>query len=112
MTDRESCPNYEINAQQCPCPAPDCERHAICCECLAAHAPRKSLTACLKETRPEETRDLPKGQNPDCANRARNAEQCPCDAADCSRRGLCCDCIRHHWGHSTYPLVACMQEAS
>ena len=31
-----------------------------------------------------------------CPNKAFNAENCPCDVADCVRRGTCCECIEFH----------------
>jgi hypothetical protein len=31
-----------------------------------------------------------------CPNRKLNAEKCPCDVADCPRRGICCECIEFH----------------
>ena len=31
-----------------------------------------------------------------CPNKAFNAEHCPCDIADCARRGICCECIEFH----------------
>ena len=109
MTKEERCPNYETNVQQCPCPETDCEHHGICCACVAAHASDGSATACMSGvSRPDETRKLPIGANPDCSNRAHNVENCSCYETSCSRRGLCCDCIRYHWGHKVWPTVACM----
>jgi hypothetical protein len=31
-----------------------------------------------------------------CPNQAFNAENCPCDVADCARRGICCECVEFH----------------
>jgi len=108
-TTREQCVNYEINVQQCPCPNEDCERHAICCECMQHHASRREQTMCMREAeRPPETRSLPIGANADCVNRERNEDLCPCGETSCTRHALCCDCVRFHWGHRVWPKVACM----
>jgi hypothetical protein len=32
----------------------------------------------------------------DCPNQDKNLEECACTYPGCSRKGLCCDCIRHH----------------
>lgn len=105
----EQCVNYEINRQQCPCESTDCENWAICCECMNAHAQKDGQTMCMRDTeRPAETRPLPIGRNADCTNRARNEEICVCGETSCSRRALCCDCVRYHWGHRTWPRTACM----
>jgi len=38
----------ETNKENCACTA-DCERRGICCECLRAHLPKKSLPKCMRE---------------------------------------------------------------
>ena len=103
-----NCPNHDVNSQQCPCTSADCERHAICCECMAAHAKRGSPAACTKNPRPESTKSLPIGLHTDCPNRARNEAACPCTETSCPRHGICCDCVRFHWGHPAWPKTACM----
>ena len=108
-TKPQDCVNYRTNEQQCPCPQTDCDLRAICCECIQAHASKDNKTFCMRDTeRPAATRTLPIGQNPDCANRAPNDEFCPCGEVSCDRHGLCCDCIRFHWGHKVWPKVGCM----
>ena len=103
------CPNYDINSRQCPCPNLDCERHAICCECTSSHASKGKPTRCMSgEERPPATRTLPIGRTRECANRKRNEAACPCGETSCPRHGLCCDCIRYHWGNSMWPKVACL----
>jgi hypothetical protein len=32
-----------------------------------------------------------------------NTAQCPCTYPGCSRKGICCECIRYHWSHSELP---------
>ena len=109
LTKEQRCQNYAINIRQCPCTAEKCARRGVCCECVANHASKGGQTACMKGVeRPAETLGLPVGQHPDCANRERNKTRCTCGEVDCSRHGLCCDCIRYHWGHKTWPAVACM----
>ncbi|ODS38904.1 MAG: hypothetical protein A7316_06785 [Candidatus Altiarchaeales archaeon WOR_SM1_86-2] len=31
-----------------------------------------------------------------CANFTENKENCPCTYEPCSRKGVCCECLRHH----------------
>ena len=109
---KEECPNYEINQQQCPCPYTDCHRHGICCVCVAYHLDKGNKSICMRETpRPEETWNLPIGQNPDCPNRTHNETFCGCGGTDCPRHGLCCDCMRFHWGNEKKPIVGCMRRS-
>ena len=105
------CPNIEINKQMCPCTETDCPRHGICCECLAYHANSTQwpLTACMRGAkRPEETMSLPKEHAEKCAQYEKNLERCPCTSEDCVRKGVCCDCVRNHWGGEK--AVACMRD--
>jgi hypothetical protein len=32
----------------------------------------------------------------ECVNREINLENCTCTYQGCDRKGLCCECIRHH----------------
>ena len=32
----------------------------------------------------------------ECANRNENLKSCGCTYPSCSRKGMCCSCIRHH----------------
>jgi hypothetical protein len=41
---KTNCVNIETNEENCPCETLDCERHAVCCECILADG----LPACLK----------------------------------------------------------------
>ena len=108
-TARERCPNYETNLKQCPCTSATCSRHGVCCECIANHADKGGKSACMRGVeRTVETKSLPIGQHLGCANRAANNERCPCAETSCARHGICCDCIRYHWGHKAWPSVACM----
>ena len=45
---KTNCVNIEANQENCPCEAEDCERHAICCECILTHSSKDSLPACLR----------------------------------------------------------------
>ncbi|RLJ04257.1 MAG: hypothetical protein DRP13_02425 [Candidatus Aenigmatarchaeota archaeon] len=31
-----------------------------------------------------------------CPNKERNSQECGCTYAECERKGVCCECIRHH----------------
>ncbi|KYK34204.1 MAG: hypothetical protein HXS48_05350 [Theionarchaea archaeon] len=41
----------------------------------------------------------------DCMNRERNLEYCNCTWASCSKKGMCCECVRSH--RLTGELPAC-----
>jgi len=43
----------------------------------------------------------------ECPNRKRNKETCPCPYTDCSRHGICCECMRYHLSKGQKP--ACMR---
>jgi len=45
---KANCVNIERNEENCPCPSTDCERRAVCCDCISAHAGKDSLPSCLK----------------------------------------------------------------
>ena len=45
---KTNCVNIAKNQEKCPCTAVDCERHAVCCECLSAHMGKDALPSCLK----------------------------------------------------------------
>jgi hypothetical protein len=32
----------------------------------------------------------------DCPNKEENKKNCPCTYEPCSRKGICCECIRYH----------------
>jgi hypothetical protein len=32
----------------------------------------------------------------ECVNRAENLKSCTCSYPSCSRKGMCCECIKHH----------------
>jgi hypothetical protein len=36
------------------------------------------------------------GEQASCPNRERNEERCSCVSVDCSRHGVCCECIAYH----------------
>ncbi|MCX8187176.1 MAG: DUF6485 family protein [Nitrososphaeria archaeon] len=33
----------------------------------------------------------------------RNLRNCPCTWEPCGRKGICCECLRYHWGHGELP---------
>ena len=39
----------------------------------------------------------------ECANLEESRAQCPCTYEPCSRKGICCECIRHHWERKELP---------
>ena len=42
-----------------------------------------------------------------CTSYEQNKNECPCQNMECERRGICCDCIRHHRKRGS--TVACMR---
>jgi len=32
-----------------------------------------------------------------------NLKSCPCTYPGCSRKGICCDCIKYHWKNGELP---------
>lgn len=46
MSKAKPCPNVEHNNARCTCTHTDCQRHGICCECVAFHLASKTLTQC------------------------------------------------------------------
>jgi hypothetical protein len=47
----------------------------------------------------------------DCPNRAENLKSCGCTYSSCSRRGMCCECIRHHKAKGELPGCLFPREA-
>lgn len=41
----------------------------------------------------------------------KNLELCPCTYADCSRKGICCECIQHHRERGALPACYFSAEA-
>ncbi len=104
-----TCLNREVNLQMCPCTSEECERRGICCLCTESHASKGGQSACMRGVeRPADTLSLA-GCGTKCDRYQENLEFCPCSYEACGNRGTCCDCIRNHWGNSTYPTAACMR---
>ena len=40
-----------------------------------------------------------------------NLEKCPCTYAGCPRKGICCECIKHHLKNHELPACAFSAEA-
>ena len=45
-----------------------------------------------------------------CVNRDKNLKECPC-SYPCSRKGMCCECIRHHLSQKELPACFFSKEA-
>lgn len=104
------CPNHEANLQMCPCTVEDCERRGVCCLCVQNHSLKGQKSACMRGVeRPRSTRGHAGVASGKCGRHGGNLEFCPCDYESCGNRGVCCDCIRNHWGNATYPASACMR---
>lgn len=39
----------------------------------------------------------------DCQNREENLKECTCTYPGCPRKGMCCECIRHHRENGEIP---------
>ena len=44
-----------------------------------------------------------------CKNYDENLARCPCTSDNCSRKGICCECLAHHL--ATGGLPACGKQA-
>ncbi|PIQ93033.1 MAG: cytosolic protein [Parcubacteria group bacterium CG11_big_fil_rev_8_21_14_0_20_39_14] len=40
-----------------------------------------------------------------------NLKSCPCTYPDCSRKGICCECLRHHLNFKELPACYFSEEA-
>jgi len=40
-----------------------------------------------------------------------NLKNCPCSWPDCPRKGICCQCLRHHWQKLELPACFFSKEA-
>lgn len=41
----------------------------------------------------------------------KNLKDCPCTWPDCSRKGICCQCLRYHWQKGELPGCFFSKEA-
>ena len=41
-----------------------------------------------------------------CVNQEEHKKQCPCTYEPCSKKGICCECIKYHWRLGELP--ACL----
>ena len=48
MEEKINCPNKEKNKARCTCQEDYCERHGICCECIAYHNENGGKPFCIK----------------------------------------------------------------
>lgn len=39
----------------------------------------------------------------DCENKERNLEDCNCSYSGCPRKGICCECVKHHRDKNELP---------
>jgi len=46
----------------------------------------------------------------DCKQKE-NLKSCPCTYPGCPRKGICCECIRHHWEKGELPACIFSKEA-
>lgn len=52
-----NCGNSRKNNAMCNCTYAGCERHGVCCECLAYHRASNELPACYFDKNDEKTYD-------------------------------------------------------
>jgi hypothetical protein len=41
----------------------------------------------------------------------KNSKDCPCTYPACSRKGVCCECIKYHWQQKELPACFFSEEA-
>ncbi len=46
-----------------------------------------------------------------CANQDKNMSRCPCSYPGCSRKGMCCECLRYHLANDEVPACFFPPEA-
>lgn len=39
----------------------------------------------------------------ECVNKSKNLENCGCTYTSCSKRGVCCECLKSHWQNRELP---------
>lgn len=39
----------------------------------------------------------------ECVNKERNLRDCGCTYPSCSKKGICCECLRYHWRNRELP---------
>ena len=108
----QDCVNYEINIQMCPCASETCAHRGICCECIKASIAAGAATECMKPgvERNPATVDLMAQAVQSCSlNHQRNLEFCVCGSDTCTRKGICCNCVRNHFTVDGTGRVACMR---
>lgn len=106
----ESCANYALNLQMCPCTNEGCANRGICCECVQAHYAAGNATACMRGVR-RDPATLALGQKAvTCtANLQRNLDFCTCTYEPCGNKGTCCNCVRNHFTTDGAGRTACMR---
>lgn len=53
---KTDCPNRAETINGCPCKRLECERRAICCQCVARHRKTGSPVACMRPDAMEASR--------------------------------------------------------
>ena len=46
-----------------------------------------------------------------CANESKNLQRCNCTYEPCSRKGMCCECLRYHLNMKELPACCFSREA-
>ncbi|MCD6408513.1 cytosolic protein [bacterium] len=39
----------------------------------------------------------------ECVNKSKNLENCGCTYPSCSKKGMCCECLKSHWKNRELP---------
>lgn len=47
----------------------------------------------------------------ECVNKSKNLKNCACTYSPCSRKGICCECIRYHLASGEVPACFFTPEA-
>ena len=54
---KKACPNLEANLAQCTCTYSPCEKHGLCCQCVAYHRKMRQIPGCFFNAEAERTYD-------------------------------------------------------
>ncbi|OQX88056.1 MAG: hypothetical protein B6D55_01375 [Candidatus Omnitrophica bacterium 4484_70.2] len=47
----------------------------------------------------------------ECPNKKKNLSSCPCTYPGCSKKGICCECLRYHLSQGELPACLFPPEA-
>lgn len=51
------------------------------------------------------------GETMNCSNKEKNLQGCPCTYPGCSKKGICCECLRYHLTNREVPACFFLPDA-